>query len=376
MSTSDTHHVKIFITGGHITPAMAVIEEIRSRYPSWQIVFIGRKIAQEGSIVLSEEYRIIQEQGIPFISITTGRLQRILTIHTIPSLLKVPFGFFQALYYLAKVRPHAIISFGGYVALPVVISGWLLGTPTLTHEQTNSPGLTNRLIGLIAKKICVTYKETAQYFPLTKTVVTGLPLRSELFQKIATPQVFTHIHDPILYITGGSTGATSLNSIIYPIVGRLVKKFIVIHQVGRSSLNIAQNIRDALSPKEKTRYIITPYLDSNDHAWVMQHATLVLSRAGANTVGELSALGKIAILVPLPWSGGGEQEKNAHYLATHGGAKVVDQQSLTPEGIIRMTHQILQDPSYSKKANDFKTQIRTDGAKKVVHELVSLLGYA
>src|SRR3989304_10101442 len=148
---------KIFITGGHVTPPLAVIEEIVYRYPDWQIFFVGRKYAMEGDLTVSEEYRIIRELGLPFLPLVTGRLQRRFTRYTIPSLLKIPQGLLQAWLYVREHKPDVIVTFGGYVGLPVVLAGWLLRIPIISQDETRSVGLANRLVSLLSAKICLSY---------------------------------------------------------------------------------------------------------------------------------------------------------------------------------------------------------------------------
>lgn len=141
---------KIVITGGHLTPALAVMEKLREQ--GWQIVFFGRQHALEGDSSVSVEYQTITKLGISFISLTAGRLQRSFTRYTVFSFLKIPIGFIQSFYYLIKFKPTVILSFGGYVALPVALAGWMLKIPIVTHEQSVVPGLANKIIFKFAKK--------------------------------------------------------------------------------------------------------------------------------------------------------------------------------------------------------------------------------
>jgi len=159
---------KIVVTGGHLTPALAVIEKLRQ--DGWQIVFFGRKHALEGDPAVSVEYKILKEQGIPFVNLTSGRLQRSLTRYTISSLLKIPLGLIQSFYYLLKFKPNVILSFGGYLALPVALAGWILRIPIVTHEQSVIPGLATRIITHFAKKICVSWPQTMEMLKETSSI--------------------------------------------------------------------------------------------------------------------------------------------------------------------------------------------------------------
>ncbi len=375
MNFEEKINKKIIITGGHVTPALAVIEEIEHRYPYWSIVFIGRRHAIEGSDTVSEEYRLIHERKITFLSLFTGRLQRSFTLYTIVSLLKIPFGILQALYFVLTIKPAVIISFGGYIALPVVLAGWFCGVRILTHEQTLNPGLANRIIAFFASTICVSYEEVRKYFPDTKTIVTGLPIRKSLFQTVKkSPFSFGLPLFPMLYITGGSTGAMSLNELIYPIVATLSRSFVIIHQVGRLSFERASLIKKSLPLKQQSRYVVTSYLDESEHAWALQHATLVIGRSGANTTGELASIGAVSILIPLPWSGGHEQTKNAQYVAQNGGALVLNQQDISSKELVITIHTLLSDYArYKNKAKNFSKHYNRDGATRIVDALVTIL---
>jgi UDP-N-acetylglucosamine--N-acetylmuramyl-(pentapeptide) pyrophosphoryl-undecaprenol N-acetylglucosamine transferase len=323
----------IFITGGHPTPAIALIEEIRKIHPSWKCYWVGRKYAFEGKNIRSSEYQLVHELGIPFLSCITGRLQRNFTLQTIPSLIKIPLGFFQSLFLILKYRPTRIVSFGGYVAVPVACAGYLLGVPIVTHEQVQHPGLGNRIIGLFAKKICVSFSETVSFFPKSNVVVTGIPIRSGIFSPPAKPSFsYPNSKLPMLYITGGSTGAQSLNDAVFPILHRLIDSWIIIHQTGEVSYSKAHTYKDSLGVSS-SRYIIQPFFKISDLSWIYAHAEIILGRSGANTVAEVSALHKKAIFIPLPWAGGDEQKINAHTYALTGNAVVLDQEKVSEQSL-------------------------------------------
>ncbi len=364
---------KIFITGGHITPAIAIIEELGTR-ADIDIVFIGRKYALEGDTLPSAEYELITAKHIRFLVITTGRLQRSFTGQTILSLLKIPVGFVQSFIYCLRERPALVVSFGGYIALPVAVAAWVLRIPVITHEQTLVAGLANKLIARVAQRVCVTFKETLEHFPKGKAVYTGLPLRIELFSR--APKAPYDINDtyPLLYITGGATGAQSLNRLVFPVIAKLLKTFTVVHQVGSSSLKEAQNIHELLPIADQKRYIVKSYIPLSELSWILAHAKIVAGRSGANTVVELAALGKVAIFIPLPWSAGNEQYRNALWLAQHGAAMVVEQKTLTPQlfgdSIISLWKMYDRE---QKRASSFAKNIPRDGAKRFVHQIDSLL---
>lgn len=340
---------KIILTGGHVTPAIATIEEIQLRYPDWQIVFVGRKHALEECIETSEEYRLITAMGIRFVPIEAGRWQ----FKTFP---KVFIGLIQAMRLLHEERPTAVVSFGGYVGFPVALAAKFFGTPVVIHEQTTRPGLANRIIGYIAKHACVTFPETASVFPKNRVTITGLPIRREIFVPVKKPPFTIPKEKPILFVVGGSTGSVSINTVIFDALPKLLDRFIVIHQVGRVSKLLTRG----------ASYIPYAYIPADVYSWLIHHARIVIGRSGANTTLELASVGAVALSIPLPWSSGNEQLYNARFLLS-GGGTILSQSDLTTESLVRTINEIMNNwQSYKTKAQTFSQYIRKDGAKHLV----------
>lgn len=366
---------KIFVTGGHVTPALAVIEEIQRQKLDWEIVFVGRKYAMEGDSEVAEEYRLITNLGIRFLPVYSGRFTRTLGWSSLIAPAKFLLGVAIALRYSLKEKPQVIVSFGGYVALPVAIAGWILRIPIITHEQTYLPGLANRLIAILAKRVCVSFPETLNKFPQAKTVLTGLPFRRKIFSPPLKTDLTIDQGVPLIYITGGSTGSVSLNRLVYPIVPTLTRKFMLIHQTGRRSLNQAQSVRLQLSEKEQLRYLPLAFLDIAHHSWVLAQARLLVGRAGANTVGEVAATGKVGIFIPLPWSAAGEQQKNAQKLSAAGSALVLQQENLTPQLLLNKIEEVITNiAAYRNQAQMLAEQISRTGDRRLTQEIINIIG--
>lgn len=336
---------KIFICGGHATPAIALIDEL-AKDSSLEIVFVGRRSAAEHGLIIGK--------GIRFLPLVAGK-------RSWSTVFQIPVGFIQACIYCVREKPNLIVSFGGYVALPVAIAGWILQIPVITHEQTLKLGLANKIIAHIAKRTCVTHTETLRQFP--SGIVTGLPLRTELFHPPKKPAYdIDEANFPLIYITGGSQGALSLNEKILPAIHELTKSYTVIHQTG------------PISYKNATRYIVERYISISKLSWILAHAMIVIGRSGANTTMELAALGKVAVLVPLPWSAENEQFLHATWLAHFGGAQVIAQDALTPEVLIRTIKKIREQfEQYHRRAENLSLQIPRDGAKRLAKEVYDLL---
>ncbi len=307
--------MKLLITGGHITPALAVIDELQSGKKSeHKIIFVGRKHTSNSAKEISLEYQEIHKRGIRFIDLKAGRMTRLLNIRSLKNLAKIPEGYMNAFRILRSEKPDLILTFGSYIGLPIAICGWILGIPIYVHEQTIHPGLSNQLIGQFAKEIFVSFPETKEYFDARKTVVSGNPVRKSIFHTEKVPFHLKKNH-PVIYITGGSLGSHSINELIKPILLSLLQRYTVIHQTGNvveyDDYNTFLKIRKKLPSELRERYIVRTHFLSDEIGYVYSITDLVIGRSGANTFFELVALRKPAIFIPLPWSAHNEQMKHA-----------------------------------------------------------------
>lgn len=368
--------IKIVVCGGHFTPAWAVIEEMKNN-KNYRIVYIGKKNPFEGDKSLSLEYQTIVKFKIPFVSLYCGRLQRFLSWYTIPSFIKLPIAILQSLIILLKVKPNIILSFGGYIALPVCFAGWILNIPIITHEQTHVLGLTNRLISRFAKLTCLSWEKTDFVPSGIKTSVTGIPIRKEiLFPKITRIVNFGDKKLPIIYITGGSLGSHSLNFIMGNIISELIHDFRIIHQCGSykggKDKDFLLDIKKSLPLNLRDNYCIFNHLSSKDVGTILNQAKLIIGRAGANTVSEIAAVGIPAVFIPLPWAADNEQYKNAHMLEILGGAIIIMQDQLNTKLFTSSIRQITDNYHiYSQNAKKAKIFFSQTAAKKII-ELIEI----
>jgi len=332
---------KIFITGGHYTPAKAVIDLLLDKN-EFEIFYLGRKSAMEDDKALALEFiELSSKPKITYLELTTGRLQRNFFVNfnqSVRAFLKIFTGFFQSLYYLVKYRPNLVMSFGGYLAIPVVINAWFFGIPVLTHEQTLAPGLANRLIARFSKK-----------------VLTGNPLRREILNLKPVRQSNT------IFITGGNQGAHVINVAIEEIIDKLLKKYRVIHQTGDSKFEDYERLK---------REGVFKFLDAQEMADALNAAALVISRSGANITTELAYLGKPAILIPIPWSSGGEQMANAKVLESAGTAEILEQKDLNGQNLLRLIGSMMENlKQYNANAVKARKLVELDATEKIVEEI-------
>lgn len=363
--------MKIIIVGGHLSPALSVIERLPK---DTQILFIGRRYALEGDSAFSLEYQKITSLCIRFVNLTTGRLQRKITRYTLTSLLKLPMGFLEALKILSDYKPDVIACFGGYVQIPVVAAAYILHIPVIIHEQTRKAGLANKLVAPLVKTVCISWPESAAYFPPGKTVLTGLPLRKEFFQKLPAAK---DVNRKTIYITGGSLGAHAINILIEGVLVKLLKRFFIIHQTGDAQeygdYDRLEKIKDGLPKNLRDKYKLFKFIDPKDTAWVINSADLVISRSGMNTVAELMYLQKPCLLIPLPHGQVGEQLENALSLEKLGIARVLRQEELTPEILYSQITGFIDKLDSSRFGRDklkSKKPINYDAAEKIVQIIV------
>ncbi len=356
--------MKVLITGGHITPALAVADELRN----CEVIFVGRKYALSSDKSESFEYKEIKKKGFEFINLSAGRLTRNLSLQTIMNILRTPPGFINAFAIIHKERPDVVLSFGGYIALPVAFAAVLKRIPVITHEQTIHPGSANRFIGKIAKKIFVSFPEAKRYFPAQKVALSGNPIRAEVLKEIKKIPNFKK-EKPVLFVIGGSLGSHDINTMIFKILPELLKNFTVIHQTG--SATEYGDDQEAKSLKDKN-YFSFDHIESELMGFVYSQADLVIGRAGANTVFEILACKKPSLLIPLPWSAFGEQQKHADYLRVLGVAEVFDQTEGSEKLLLYISEMYGALEKYRKNFDTIKLSYdSTTAAKQIAQEVLA-----
>jgi len=358
--------------GGHFSPALAVIEQMPKE---WEVLLVGRKHTFEGDSALSLEYQTAQRLNLPFETITTGRLQRKFTKHTFSSLLKLPVGFTQAQKILNTYQPDVVLSFGGYVAIPIVLAAAMKRVPTVIHEQTLHAGLSNKFASRFATKICVSWEESLPYFPQNKTVLTGNPLRKEFVLGTREQGSGTSKKDSsLIYITGGSGGAHGINVLIEGCLTELLEKYTIIHQTGDAKefgdFARLEKQKMKLPASLQKKYILKKFLTADEVLNNLLQADLVISRSGINTVTELLYLGKPSLLIPLPYGQHNEQLSNAQFVQKIGLAEIVDQLETTSEQLLqKVTQMFISLESYKNHKEEAKKLIHLDAAEKIIKEV-------
>lgn len=316
----------LVLTGGHAaTTAVAVIEEIKLQKKDWKLYWIGVKNAIEGKKVVTLESEVLPRLGVKFLSLTTGRLQRKFTIWTIPSILKMPIGLVQSFYYLLKIKPKAVLSFGGFASFPVVINAKILKIPVILHEQTSVAGRANLVCAKFASIVTLARPESQKYFGNVNCTVIGNPVMKAICEMSSQKRPN---HDGAIFITGGSRGSQSINEVVEKILKNLLSKYKVIHQTGGLDYLNFSELKQKLPGALRRNYEVFVRVNPLEIGKIYERSMIIISRAGANTVSEIMTIKKPAILIPLPISFMDEQTKNAEIARDWGIAKIIKQDKL------------------------------------------------
>jgi UDP-N-acetylglucosamine--N-acetylmuramyl-(pentapeptide) pyrophosphoryl-undecaprenol N-acetylglucosamine transferase len=329
-------------TGGHVTPAIAVHDELKHRDIETEFLWIGSASGIEG--------KEAARAGIPFTAIQTGKFRRYFDLKTVTDAGRLPIGFVQAANRLRRFRPDVVFSTGGFVSVPTVVASRFFA-PVVTHEQTAIVGLANKINAKFAKVLAVSYDSTAAAANGlgSKMIVTGNPVRAALRTGRAerAREHFGFTSElPVVYVTGGARGASAINQRITAILPDLLEHAQVVHQTGDRAANpdyeLAVSARAGLPEHLQRRYAPREFIGP-EISDLFAAASLVIGRAGAGTIAEIAYLGLPAILIPLPGSGGGEQDRNADLLARCGGAIVLPQTDATAERLKAEVFALLSD---------------------------------
>lgn len=303
---------RIVLTGGgsagHVTPNLALIPQLIKE--GWEIHYIGTRDGIEKDIIPSDK--------VIYHEIQAGKLRRYFDIKNFSDPFRVLYGMMQAVSIIRKIKPRVIFSKGGFVSVPVAIGGWMNRVPVIIHESDFTPGLANKIAAPFASKICVNFPEGVNSLPRGKTVYTGTPIRPGLlngnFQRGLDICGFEK-DKPVVMVMGGSLGSRNLNKLVREILPRLLKDFQVVHICGKGNLDKSlMGIRGY----KQFEYI------NEEQPHIYKIASLIVSRAGANSIFEILSLKLPNILVPLSTkSSRGDQILNARYFEKMGFSKVL-----------------------------------------------------
>jgi UDP-N-acetylglucosamine--N-acetylmuramyl-(pentapeptide) pyrophosphoryl-undecaprenol N-acetylglucosamine transferase len=350
-------------TGGHLFPGIALAEELTSRNQGHEVLFVGTRHGLEG--------RHVPRAGFELELIEVGGLKGKGLLGWLKGLLRVPRAMWQSRRILRRFRPHVVVGVGGYASGPVVLAAWLRRVPTLVLEQNALPGLTNRLLGRVARRIVVAFPQALDHFSARKTLMLGSPVRKALVDN------FLHSNEPKegagLLVFGGSQGARALNQVMPETMQKLVDRVAglrLVHQTGERELEaVAQRYRTlGLADRVETRAFI------DEMALAYRRADLVVCRAGATTVTELSLCRKPAVLIPFPHAADNHQEINARSLVEAGAAVMLPERDLDAQRLADLVASILCDSQRRAAMEEAAGSVSRPEAARDIAELCLELG--
>lgn len=308
-------------TGGHVYPAIAIAGGLQQLQPGVRILYIGTNRGLEADVV--------PKAGLPLVTINVQGLERKRIWKNISGMGRIVYGFWEAWSHIKRFKPAAVIGTGGYVSGPVCLAAALQGIPVVLHEQNAYPGITNRLLSLKARIVCLTFPEAAKNFPRkARLVTTGLPVRREIIEadrSVSRQQLKLAENEIFIVVTGGSQGARSINQAMLPVYQEYAgKKGVrILHITGRRDfqayLNQVQGL--GINLAKCGNITIEPYIYKMEQ--VLSAADLVVGRAGASLLSEILVKSLPSILIPYPHAAGNHQEHNARAVAGQKAAVVV-----------------------------------------------------
>jgi UDP-N-acetylglucosamine--N-acetylmuramyl-(pentapeptide) pyrophosphoryl-undecaprenol N-acetylglucosamine transferase len=349
-------------TGGHIFPALAVAVEIRRQAPEAPVYYLGKTGGMEEELA--------RRGGVPFFGLPAAGLARRLSARNLDAVWKAGRGFFRARQWLREHGIRAVLGTGGFVCGPVILAARTLGIPTVIHESNVVPGLTNRWLGRVATRVALGQKESAQCFPERKTVVTGFPLRpglNEPTRERACQAFGLDASRPVLFIFPGSLAARSINRAVaemLPHLARRLPAWQVLWMTGKDDFEFAQRVQKQLN----LPVVVREFVYEVPEAYAA--ADIVLSRAGAGTLAELSAVGKPALLVPYPHATGNHQMYNAQLLERAGAAVMVADQGLNGEMLLATLGKMI---SHLEALRGGAASMQAAYPRQAAHDLAQML---
>ncbi len=355
-------------TGGHVFPGIAIADEVKRRNPEARIVFIGTTRGLEA--------RLVPQAGYELAPITVSRLKGGGFMGKLKGIFRLPIALFQSWRILRRVKPDVVIGVGGYASGPAVFAGWMTFRRTAIQEQNATPGMTNRLLGKVVKRVFTGFGATGS-FSAKKMVHTGNPIRQAFVDRLenrdiaATNPATGATRSLRVLVFGGSQGATFLNENIPPLLAALGSKLgqpvAVTHQTGEKDLQATRERYAAASLAAD----VVAFIDDMPAAY--GKSDLAICRSGALTIAELTAVGLPSVLVPFPFAADNHQEANARVLEKAGAAIVATQASWDAAALLAQVEGLAADRKSLATMSDAARSLgRADAAKTIVDHLEGL----
>ncbi|MFA6475964.1 MAG: UDP-N-acetylglucosamine--N-acetylmuramyl-(pentapeptide) pyrophosphoryl-undecaprenol N-acetylglucosamine transferase [Candidatus Paceibacterota bacterium] len=364
-------------SGGHFYPIIAIAQEVRN-YATKE------KLVQPELYFMSDapyNERVLFENDIKFIKVSAGKLRRDLTplniVKNFFDLFKTFFGTVQAFFKVFGLYPDIVVGKGGYASFPALLAARIFRIPVLIHESDSHPGKVNLFAGKFAVRIALSYPEAAKFFPADKVAVTGNPLRQEILTPTKSGAYEYLRLDkslPVIFVVGGSQGASKINEIIVDILPKIIEKYQIIHQVGKNNFADLSNRANFVLKGNPfaDHYKIFDYLDAAAMRMTAGVASLVITRAGS-ALFEIANWGLPAIIIPIPEEISHDQRTNAFTYARSGGAAVIEERNLTASVLLFEIDKIMSDEKMREDMiKGAKSFARPDAAAVIAGEILKI----
>jgi len=362
-------------SGGHFYPIIAVAEEINT-------IIAERKLLDPKLFYIGPEpydSRALYENNIEFKQSPAGKMRRYFSLLNVTDLLKTITGILGSIWQLYQIYPDVIFSKGGYASFPTLVAARLLRIPVIIHESDAVPGRVTKWSAQFAKKIAVSYPETATFFDEKKTALTGQPVRHSLYVVAKEGgKEFLDLDNtlPTLFIVGGSLGSQRINDTILDALPKLVNTYQIIHQTGEHNFEEVQRTASFILRENphQNRYHVFDFLNPLALRMAAGAATLIISRAGSGLIFEIAMWGVPSIMIPIPEDISHDQTKNAFSYARSGAAIVVEEKNLTPNLLLSEINRLIGDTSLLNQMGAAAKKFSKPKAARSIAEAIITIG--
>lgn len=361
-------------TGGHFYPLIAVAESINKTVKEEKLLPVQLYFFSDSP----HDADMLLENNIQYVNISAGKMRRYFSLANFIDFFKTIFGIIEATVKVFDIYPDVIFSKGAYTSFPVLVAARLLQIPVVIHESDSVPGRTTSWSAKFAKRIAVSYPESAKYFDAKKVAVTGNPVRKsiQMLQTKESSKEFLSMPEgiPTVLILGGSSGARIINDQVLSILPALVEKYYVIHQTGKANIQEVIGTANVIltDNKLKLRYRPYDYLNNLNMSMAAGAADVIVSRAGS-AIFEIATWGIPSIIIPITDSNGDHQRQNAYNYARSGAATVIEESNLSANILLSEINRVLEDKTLSDKMKaGAKSFIKTDAADLIAKEILKI----
>ncbi|RWR08188.1 undecaprenyldiphospho-muramoylpentapeptide beta-N-acetylglucosaminyltransferase [Siminovitchia fortis] len=353
-------------TGGHVYPALALIRTIKEKHPDTTFLYIGTEKGLEANI--------IRRENLPFETVEITGFKRSLSFENIKTIIRFFKGVRRSKQIIKEFKPDVVIGTGGYVSAPVVYAAAKKKVPAVIHEQNSVPGLTNKFLSRYVQKVAICFESAKEFFPAQKVILTGNPRASEVAGKEGRGELARlglKENIPTALITGGSRGARPINEAVIKSLAQLANKpYQVLYITGEVHFDDVK--KEVALIGDSPNVAVVPFIHNMEE--VLAEIDVVVGRAGATSLAEITALGLPSILIPSPYVTNNHQEKNASVLTSAGAAIMLPEKDLSGQKLIAALDDILLDDKKRKNMGEASMKLgMPDASDRLYNVLLDMI---